>query len=464
MKYINTYEETKVLNYILSVNENNQINEGLVDRIKEVAEKGLLRVNTIKDLLAKGVLTAGVITTLLSSSPAFAKEYNKLDSSDKNKTEKFVKVDKTDNSDTTTHFGGPGGPTPDTLSIDFSSNFSSGQYILTDTEKQQIKDKLVKVNDFIKNTGKNSFLLTIYSSESQVPSKFAEGELAKLRAAEAQKVISEFLLSDTNAVFKIVIKDQVGPTKFDRSEANKIGMKKAVNLKKYTDEQSVGMQLSTADFDTPCSWNLKSPKGTTLTSSTDYSITTTFDVTDQVGGGDLVLSPGGIPDRAQLWIDGQLVGDTGYFVNNMTSGDPNSKYFTYIPRYVAELTKVANEKGMFAVKDSSEKQLITKTFTTFEELVNFMTTPEAKTNRYDVFSSGQDTGDYMEVLKNMWGKPGFKGYRTFTFYDKDPYTKGTQVKLKFKLNGHNKRVDVRIFSPLGKTDYSCVGHCAQPKP
>ena len=450
MKYINTYEETKILNYILSVNENNQINEGLVDRIKEVAEKGLLKVNTIKDLLAKGVLTAGIITTLLSSSPAFAREYNKLDLSDKNKTEKFVKVDNVD--------------TKDTLSIDFSSNFSSGQYILSDNEKQQIKNKLSKVNDFIKNTGKNSFLLTIYSSESQVPSKFSEGELAKLRADEAQKVISEFLLTNTSAVFKIVIKDTVGSTKFDRVEANKIGMKNAVNLKKYTDEQSVGIQLSTTDFDTPCSWNLKAPKGTTLTSSTDYSITTTFDVTDQVGAGDLVLSPGGIPDRAQIWIDGQLVGDTGYFVNNMTSKDPNSKYFTYIPRYVAELTKVSNEKGMFAVKDSSHKQLITKTFNTFEELVNFMLTPEAKANKYDVFSNGQDTGDYMQVLKDMWGKPGYKGYRTFTFYDKDPYEKGTPVKLNFKLNGHNKRVDIKIFSPLGKTDYSCVGNCAQPKP
>jgi hypothetical protein len=461
MKYINTYEETKILNYILSVNENNQINEGLVDRIKEVAEKGLLKVNTIKDLLAKGVLTAGVITTLLSSSPAFAKEYNKLDSSDKNKTEKFVKVDKTDSSDTTTNFGGPGS-TPDTLSIDFSNNFSSGQYLLSDTEKQQIKDKLVKVNNFIKNTGKNSFLLTIYSSESQVPSKFAEGELAKLRADEAQKIISEFLLTNTSAVFKIVIKDQVGPTKFDRVEANKIGMKKAINLKKYTDEQSVRMQLSTSDFDTPCSWNLKSPKGTTLTSSTDYSITTTFDVTDQIGAGDLVLSPGGIPDRAQIWIDGQLVGDTGYFVDNMTSQDENSVNFNYIPRYVVELTKVANEKGMFAVKDSSEKQLITKTFTSFEELVDFMLTPEAKANKYNVFRGGQDTGDYMKILKNMWGKPGFRGYRTFTFYDKDPYEKGTKVKLNFKLNGHNKRVDIRIFSPLGKTDYTCVGNCAQP--
>lgn len=50
MRYIITYEDAKVLNYILSVNENNQINEGLIDRIKEVAEKGLLKANTIKFL------------------------------------------------------------------------------------------------------------------------------------------------------------------------------------------------------------------------------------------------------------------------------------------------------------------------------------------------------------------------------------------------------------------------------
>jgi hypothetical protein len=440
MKYINTYEEKKVLNYILSVNENEQINEGLADRIKEVSDKGLLKVNMISKLIKKGILTASVISTLLSSSPAFAKEYDKLDSVEKNKTEKIINED--------------------TLSIDFSSNFSSGQYILSDIEKQQIKDKLLKVNDFIKNTGKNSFVLTIYSSESQVPSKFSEGELAKLRADAAQKVISEFLLTNTSAVFKIIIKDTIGSTKFDRVEANKIGMKNAVNLKKYKDEQSVGIQLSTSDFTTPCSWNLKSPKGSTLTSTTDYSITTTFDVTDQIGAGDLVLSPGGIPDRAQIWIDGELIGDTGYFVNNMTSQDPDSKYFTYIPRYVAELTKVSNEKGMSAAKDSSKKQLLTKTFNTFEQLVDFMMTTEAKTKKYDVFSGyGQDTGFYMKALRKMWGESGI---RTFTFYDREPYTKGTTIKLNFKLNG-NKRVDIKIFSPLGKTDYSCVGYCAQPK-
>lgn len=95
--------------------------------------------------------------------------------------------------------------------------------------------------------------------------------------------------------------------------------------------------------------NLKSPKGDNLTSSTDDSITTTFDVTDQVGQSDLVLSLVNTRQSTNL-IRWTTCRDTGYFVNNMTSKDPNSKYFTYIPRYVAELTKVSNEKGMFVVK------------------------------------------------------------------------------------------------------------------
>jgi mRNA-degrading endonuclease RelE of RelBE toxin-antitoxin system len=456
MKYINTYEETKILNYILSVNENNQINEGLVDRIKEVAEKGLLKVNTIKDLLAKGVLTAGVITTLLSSSPAFAKEYNKLDSSDKNKTEKFVKVDKTDSSDTTTNFGGPSGPTPGILKIDFSSNFRSGEYKLSGSDLQQMNSKLQQIKDFVTNSKTKTFKLIIHSSESRVRSDYPEGELAKLRGEEALRVIVDY---KTGGVFKPTFDPKVGDTPFDDAEANRIGMKKAVNLPKYTKEQYVNVEIIAMDFDTPCNWTALSPGGQTLTAATDYSITTDFDVTDQVGGGEIILSPGGIPDRVQVLIDGQVVGDSGYFVDNMTSQDTNRVNFNYIPRYVVELTKVSAEKGISAAKSSSVKNLITKKFNTFEELVDFMLTPEAKKNGYDAFKAGQDTGDYMKILKNMWGKPGFRGYRTFTFYDTDPYTTGTPVKVKFKLNGNNRVVQIKIFSPIGKTDYSCVSNC-----
>jgi hypothetical protein len=458
MKYINTYEETKILNYILSVNENNQINEGLVDRIKEVAEKGLLKVNTIKDLLAKGVLTAGVITTLLSSSPAFAKEYNKLDSSDKNKTEKFVKVDKTDSGDTTTNFGGPGAP-PNTLIVDFSSNFRSGEYKLNESDLQKMSDKLQKIKDFVSNSKSKTFKLIINSSESRVPSGYADLELATLRGEEALKVIQDY---NTGGIFKKSLNPTRGETKWDPIEAKKIGMKKAVNLPKYTKEQSVSIEIIAMDFDTPCNWTAASPGGKVLNSSTDYSITTDFDVTDQVGGGEIILSPGGIPDRVQVLIDGQVVGDSGYFVDNTTSQDLNKSNFNYIPRYVVELTKVAHEKGMYAAKDSSAKKLITQTFTSFEELVNFMLTPDAKKKGYDAFTAGQDTGNYMKILKDMWGKPGFRGYRTFTFYDTNPYTTGTPVKVKFKLNGNNRLVQIKIFSPVGKTDYSCIGDCTHP--
>lgn len=452
MRYISTYEETKILNYILSVNESNQINEGLIDRIKEVAEKGLLKANTIKGLLAKGVLTAGIITTLLSSSPAFAKEYKSLDTNTKNKIEKIIKTDTSDHSDTTTHFGGG---TPNSLQVDFSSNFKSGEYKLSSSDLQEMNTKLQKIKDFVTNSNTKTFKIIIHSSESQVRSKYAKGELAKLRAEEALKIIIDY---KTGGIFKRVLDPKVGGTPFDDVEAAKIGMKKAINLPKYTNEQFVKVEIIAMEFDTPCKWDMNAD-GAVLTSATDYSVTTDFDVTDQIGEGDIVLSPGGIPDRVQVWIDGDLVGDSGYFIDGMTSKDTNIVNFNYIPRYVAELTKVANEKGMHAVKDSSQKKLITKTFTSFEELVDFMLTPDAKSKGYDAFTTGKDTGNYMKVLKDMWGKPGYKGYRTFTFYDKDPYLTKTPVKIKFKLNGNNRLVQIKIFSPLGQTHYNCVGVC-----
>jgi hypothetical protein len=452
MRYISTYEETKILNYILSVNENNQINEGLVDRIKEVAEKGLLKVNTIKDLLAKGVLTAGVITTLLSSSPAFAKEYKSLDTNTKNKIEKIIKTDTSDHSDSTTQFGGGGTP-PDTLSINLSNNFKSGQYLLNKNEVKNMTSQLSKLNNFISKTGKNSFKITIYSSESQVPMEGMDrGVLAKLRAQETEKILGDYLLN-SKIVFKTEIKDTVGKTPYDEDEATRIGVDKARKLKKYTDEQYVRIKVSALDFPTPCNWHMKAG-GKILTAATDYSETTKFDVTGQVGQGEIQLSPGGIPDRVQVFIDGNLIGDSGFFVDGDTSVDANKDKFTYLPRYVYELTKLSLVKGSVAVKDSSQKRLITKTFASFDDLLEFLMTPEAKASGYDYTKKGTDTGNYIEELKLLWQKK----IKTFVFYDKDPYLTNTPVKIKFKLN-KNKRVEIKIISPIGKTDYTCDGSC-----
>jgi hypothetical protein len=439
MRYLLNKTELKTLNYIISLNENSQINEGLIDRIKNMA--------------AKGLLTATVVASLMSN-PAFAKEYKSLDTNTKSKIEKLIKVDKTDSSDTTTNFGGPSGPTPGILKIDFSSNFRSGEYKISGPDLQQMNSKLQQIKDFVTNSKSKTFKLIINSSESKVRSDYPEGELAKLRGEEALRVINDY---NTGGVFKPKLNPKVGDTPFDEAEANRIGIKKAVNLPKYTKEQYVNVEIIAMDFDTPCNWNFLAPGGQTLTAATDYSITTDFDVTDQVGGGEIVLSPGGIPDRVQVLIDGQIVGDSGYFVDNMTSQDINRSNFNYLPRYVAELTKISAEKGISAVRDSSQKKLITKTFNTFEELVDFMLTPEAKKNGYDAFKPGLDTGNYMKILRDMWGKPGFRGYRKFTFYD--TYKTGNAVKVKFKLNGNNRLVQIKIFSPIGKTDYSCVSNC-----
>ncbi len=428
MRYLLNKTELKTLNYILSLNENSQINEGLVDRVKNMAKKGLL--------------TTAVVTSLMSN-PIFAKEYKNLDTNTKNKIEKLINIDKEINDDN-----------PNILSIDFNSNFTSGKYILDSKAQTDMKAKLDKISNFIKETGKNSFILTIYSSESRVPSDFAEGELAKLRAKEVQKIVTDY---NKNAVFKIVIKSSIGPTAFDKEEANRIGMKNAVNLKKYTNEQSVRIELTSNIFTTPCNIKIR-PSSKILNSSTDYSESTTIDITNQVGEGEFTIEPGGIPDRAQIWIDDVLISDSGYFVDGMTSPDKNIKKFNYIPRYVVELTKISKEKGM-AVKDSPQKKLITKHFDNFQDLVDFMITSEAKSSGYDAFTTGQDTGDYMKILKDMWGKPGYKGYRDFVFYDTEPYKTGNKVRLKFKMNGDNKKFVIKIFSPLGKTDYQCIGHC-----
>ena len=51
MRYIKTYEEIKTINYILSVNEG-LINEGLIDRLKKMATKGLLTATVMASLMS----------------------------------------------------------------------------------------------------------------------------------------------------------------------------------------------------------------------------------------------------------------------------------------------------------------------------------------------------------------------------------------------------------------------------
>ena len=145
MRYIKTYEEIKTINYILGVNESQQINEGLIDRLKKMATKGLL--------------TATVMASLMSN-PTFANEYKSLPGSEKASIENLVKT-----------------PTNDVVKdtagreVDITKSFKSGKYSLDELGKEELGKKLLELVDYMNKSGYDSYTFDISASESLVPNK-----------------------------------------------------------------------------------------------------------------------------------------------------------------------------------------------------------------------------------------------------------------------------------------------------
>ena len=98
------------------------------------------------------------------------------------------------------------------IDYDFSSNFKSGEYKLTSSDLQEMNTKLQKIKDFVTNSNTKTFKIIIHSSESKVRSNYKEGELAKLRAEEALRIIIDY---NTGGTFKRVLDPKVGDTPWD---------------------------------------------------------------------------------------------------------------------------------------------------------------------------------------------------------------------------------------------------------
>ena len=437
MRYIKTYEEIKTINYILSVNEG-LINEGLIDRLKKMATKGLI--------------TATVMASLMSN-PAFAKEYKKMDPPDKNKIEKLIKQD-TSNKDTNTFmFDGTGGDTGDSLAVDVTNSFHSGKYILSDSEKDDMILKLKDIEDYIKTNGGSSFVLTIVSSESQVDminpetgKPMLDLELAKLRGNSTYGAIKDYLNS-LGVTFKIKYDFKRGDVKYEKSEIKTMGREVAVNQKKYTKDQYVRILISKGNFRSACSLS-DSQSGVTRSQADDYKADNEYDVTGQLGNVEYELEPGGVPDRAQVFIDGQLVDDTGYFAVGVSSFDKLAVNYNYIPKYIYELTMIRNQKGSLAVDDTKFANIDVVHFDNFQDLVKYMLVNP----NYKWQVGGPETGEYMSKLNNIFNS--VKG--NFVFYKKVT----TPPKLKVKLDGTQEKIKVRVYSPLGQTRYKWGGQCS----
>lgn len=417
MRYIKTYEEIKTINYILSVNENFQINEGIIDRLKNMAKKGLL--------------TATVMASLMSN-PTFANEYKSLPGSEKASIENLVKTPTSEvDKDTSVATSG--------REIDITKSFKSGKYNLDEVGKEELGKKLLELVDYMNKSGYDSYTFDISASESLVPNKSGSGlkdlELAQKRADEVKEYVSGFLKQHKTpgvVVFTDVTKG--GP---------KWNGKEDVNQEKFTEHQFVKIKIvplaaNPNDF---CGFSYD-PGGAIAGSNKTFD--KEWDVTDKYGSGDIILKPGAIPDRILLYVDDQLIGDTGFFTDKEHSVTKKLG-FDYVPKTVYELTKLYNAKDA-SVQDTEFSKLKVVPINSIEELIHLLnpSNPTSwNTNNPDI----APMDDLIKMFKN--------GQTKFVIYEKTP------SKISFDLKGMYGKVKLVVYSNIKKSQYSIKVKCSK---
>ena len=420
MRYIKTYEEIKTINYILSVNEG-LINEGLIDRLKKMA--------------AKGLLTATVMTSLMSN-PTFAKEFKSLPGSEKASIENLVKaptneVDK--DSSLVASFG---------KEVDITKSFKSGKYTLDGDGKDELGKKLIELVDYMNKAGYDLYDLDITASESLVPNKKETGlkdlELAKRRAAEVKAFIEEFLKTQKIPGVNICSDAIKGGPKWDGVED--------VNQQKFIEHQFVKIKVIPLNTggnnpDDFCGYSYK-PNGDIAGSNKTFD--KEWDVTDKFGSGDIILKPGAIPDRILLYADGKLIGDTGFFADKEHSVTKKLG-FDYVPKTVFELTKLYIAKDA-SVQDTQFSKLKVVTVNSIQELIHLLNPKNPKswnTKNTDI----QPMDDLIDMFK--------RGQREFVIYEKGSF------KIPFDLKAMYKKVKLIVYSNIKKSQYSIKVKCSK---
>ncbi len=417
MRYIKTYEEIKTINYILSVNENFQINEGIIDRLKNMAKKGLL--------------TATVMASLMSN-PTFANEYKSLPGSEKASIENLVKTPTSEvDKDTSVATSG--------REIDITKSFKSGKYSLDEVGKEELGKKLIELVNYMNKAGYDSYTFDISASESLVPNKAGTGlkdlELAQKRADEVKKYVNEFLKQNkTPGVIVCTDVAKGGPEWNGKEDVNQL---------KFTEHQFVKIKIvplasNPSDF---CGFSYD-PGGAIAGSNKTFD--KEWDVTDKYGSGDIILKPGAIPDRILLYADGQLIGDTGFFADREHSVTKKLG-FDYVPKTVYELTKLYNAKDA-SVQDTEFSKLKVVTINTEEELIHLLNPNDPtswNTNNPDI----APMDDLIKMFKN--------GQTKFVIYEK------VSQKITFDLKGKHKKVKLVVYSNIMKSQYSIKVKCSK---
>jgi len=300
--------------------------------------------------------------------------------------------------------------------VDFGENFSSGKFDLQNNDN--LKQKLIS----LKKYNSDKYNIKITASESQVtnPSGFGKGGLAKKRAE-----VLKLLLEKSGITVNIEVETVVGSTPYTKGKDNP-------EDDKFTQEQFVRVEVTTP-YQSLCGLGkFRLPNGEQGKKENNY-ITANPIV---AGDGKISFNTGQIPDRLVTTTkDGSVIKDLGYVATKVH----DAKEWTYMPTYVAQLTKLYKE-GNESVNSS---KLIKKSFSSFEELVNFMLRDKGFKYQED---RRQEVKPGLQVLKQLFES----GQKEFVFYT----IQQTPTSLNFV---DTQDYSIKVYSPLGQTGYDFIG-------
>lgn len=418
-----TNEEKEIFNYILGIDDNNY------DRLTESIFSDVM--DRLKSIAKKGVLTATIFSTLMST-PAFSNSYNQLTPEQKMEVQNLVKGGEV-NKDKEVEYSTNKVDRSNVITVDLGSYFKSGESKIDITSKETMMSQLKPISDFIKQNGGN-VKVTIVSSESRVPNRdsetkerLGEGVLAQRRYDTAKSVLEDYI--KTLGVNGVSIEKEilVGGPKY---------MGDDVNQEKYKDHQFVKIKVTAQDD----FWKFtRVEKGKQATKENGY-VGATYEFKVRQGSGVIKLDPGSIPDRLKVFADGVEIGDTGFFANK----EHKYKEFKYVPLYVYSLTKMYNENP----KSEAIEGVETVQIKSVQDLKNLMLNDMSYDINTDQTTRSEITNPYKELLNmaktaETTGKPV-----TIAIYGlKD-------VSVPVTLTKANKKVSVKVYSPVVNTEFS----------
>ena len=321
--------------------------------------------------------------------------------------------------DTTTVKTAPTSIPGSVKSISFNESFASGKATLTN--KDSLVNSINELKTWMKGKKMTNFKIVITASESQVtnPKGFEKkGSLAQARAKEIENIVSKLGFD------KIDVQTKVGTTPYKKGND--------INDPKYTAEQFVTVNI-VVDNDI-CGMKPVSTNSGQGEKSKNYI---TFE--EYLSGkGTLEMSTGTIPDRVVILdANGNIKQDTGYITTKEKDGE-----WQYTPEYVLALTK-AYMDGSVAMKGIDTKLII------------------KVTDKYDLIAKlkkatvgtpslqGSEVGPAMAEMEGMIKK----GINQFVIYNVGI----SNVKLNF--DDSKGDVQVKLYSPVGKTGYSIAASC-----